>query len=291
MRKTGLVIRLTRLLVFILLFVSILCFAAYSEHEPWNCPECGRTGNTGNYCGGCAHPAPWLEAEEDNSTDIPRDFSAVGNIVTFGHYEQDNDTSNGAEEIEWIVLDYDKENHKTLLLSKYGLDAKPYNKEYTSVTWETCTLRTWLNQDFLKRAFSEGEQDAILLTTVDNSNVQGSTQWNSSGGNDTQDHIFLLNYKEKQEYLYEPYTWVEPTAYAIKEGAQIYTYGGFKTPDGKDAGWWWLRSPGKFQNAAALVTFNGDLVDWSYVGVVTWCVRPALWLNLESDIFQLEINN
>ena len=34
---------------------------AGAEHAAWDCPECGRLGNTRNYCGGCAHPAPWLE--------------------------------------------------------------------------------------------------------------------------------------------------------------------------------------------------------------------------------------
>jgi len=32
-------------------------------------------------------------------------YKTVGNIVTFGKYEQDNDTGNGDEDIEWMILD------------------------------------------------------------------------------------------------------------------------------------------------------------------------------------------
>ncbi len=92
---------------------------------------------------------------------------AVGDVCFFGVYEQDNDLNDGKEPIEWLVLDI--EGDKALLLSKYGLDAKPYNATYADVTWETCTLRAWLNDDFLKTAFTEDEQKAIFTTDVDNS--------------------------------------------------------------------------------------------------------------------------
>ncbi|MBP3696995.1 MAG: hypothetical protein J6J45_05560, partial [Clostridia bacterium] len=77
--------------------------------------------------------------------DFDADFSdtQVGDYITFGSYEQDNDLSNGKEPIEWLVLD--KQDGKVLVISKYALDAKPYNDEYVDVTWETCTLRSWLN--------------------------------------------------------------------------------------------------------------------------------------------------
>ena len=72
-------------------------------------------------------------------TPITQSFDTIGSIVTFGRYEQDGDKENGPEEIEWVLLDV--QDGKALLLSKYGLEAKPYNTEYTDVTWETCTLR------------------------------------------------------------------------------------------------------------------------------------------------------
>ena len=50
-------------LIIVALILVFLITSVYSEGQMWNCPECGRTGNTGNYCGGCAHPAPWFAGE------------------------------------------------------------------------------------------------------------------------------------------------------------------------------------------------------------------------------------
>lgn len=74
----------------------------------------------------------------------------VGDTIEFGEYEQDNKSDK--EPIEWNVLDI--QDNKALIISKYGLDAKKYNEEYQSVTWENCTLRKWLNEDFYNEAFS-----------------------------------------------------------------------------------------------------------------------------------------
>ena len=96
---------------------------------------------------------------------------AVGDVITFGRYPQ---TASGADStpVKWIVLDI--RDNKALLLSKYGLDAVPYNDDNNSaVTWETCTLRTWLNDTFLNAAFTQEEAEAILMTQVDNSDSQG----------------------------------------------------------------------------------------------------------------------
>ena len=50
--------------IILIVWVTLLIIpAALCEQSVWDCPECGRTGNTGNYCGGCAHPAPWLTGE------------------------------------------------------------------------------------------------------------------------------------------------------------------------------------------------------------------------------------
>ena len=51
---------------------------------------------------------------------------SVGDTVCFGTYEQDNDTSNGTENIEWKVLA--KENNKVLIISKYALDCQVYQE-------------------------------------------------------------------------------------------------------------------------------------------------------------------
>ncbi|MEG0050490.1 MAG: DUF6273 domain-containing protein, partial [Clostridia bacterium] len=71
----------------------------------------------------------------------------VGNTMTFGSYEQDNNTSNGAEAIEWLVLA--REGDRALVISVDGLDCVQYHTKHTATTWETSTLRTWMNDTFL----------------------------------------------------------------------------------------------------------------------------------------------
>ena len=271
--------------VLIVLYLTSLVFSVALASEAWNCPECGRTGNTGNYCGGCGNKSPYIEGQTDDSsqeTDSAAEFRKAGSIVTFGRYEQDNKTENGQEEIEWVVLDYDEKGKKTLLLSRYGLDVKPYNEKEEATTWSKCTLRTWLNDSFLNTAFTTEERNAILLTDVDNSSVQGYGAWSTSGGDNSQDKVFLLSYAEANKYFGvttgsndNTQSRVEPTAYAIKQGA--YTAGG-------TAAGWWLRSPGHIQNVAVYVNADGALHGYS---VNAWdvVVRPALWINLESGIF------
>ena len=205
---------------------------------------------------------------------------SVGNYVTFGTYPQ---TSVASDEtpIEWLILARD--GNKALLLSRYGIDTLPYNAQSTSITWEKCTLRAWLNKYFINRAFTAAEQSAILVTNVDNSSSQGYIEWNTSGGSNTQDKIFLLSYAEANKYLGVTYndsntkSRVAPTAYAILHRA--WTSNDYKTTDGEAAGYWWLRSPGYLQSSAAYVLNDGSLRS-SDVRDGRGSVRPALWFNL-----------
>lgn len=225
-----------------------------------------------------------LLAEDDNMIAAARDAKfAVGNYVSFGTYPQTK-AGNDATPIEWLVLARD--GNKALLISRYGLDAQPYNKDNTSVTWETCTLRTWLNGMFYNKAFSSAEQAAILTTNVDNSKSQCYSGWNTSGGNNTQDKVFLLSYAEANKYFGVPYgnssntkSRVAQTAYAIAHGT--WASSSNKTADGTDAGWWWLRSPGNYQDFAAVVDTDGSLRNIT-VNYVSGSVRPALWVNIEA---------
>lgn len=226
-------------------------------------------------------------AEDDNMIAAARDAKfAVGNYVTFGTYPQTK-AGNDATPIEWLVLARD--GNKALLISSYGLDAQPYNIVYTDVTWENCTLRTWLNWTFYNKAFSSAEQSAILTTNVDNSKKQCYSGYSTDGGNNTQDKVFLLSYAEANKYFGVTYdnssntkSRVAPTAYAIAQGT--HTYASVETVYGSNAGWWWLRSPGRSQSKTAYVFADGSLGSNS-VYDVSGAVRPALWVNLEAGIF------
>ena len=211
-------------------------------------------------------------------------YRGVGNIVTFGHYSQTEDGEDDTP-IEWVVIA--REGEKSLLLSRYGLDATPYNRDNIPITWENCTLRIWLNVSFSEKAFSFNEQSAMMITSIDNSRSHG--YWSTDGGNDTKDILFLLSYAEANKYLgvtYDNSSNIEsraaPTAYAINSDA--YTSERDTTSDGSAAGRWLLRSPGDDPISVACVDTDGSL-GCIYVHDNSGVIRPAFWLNLESDIF------
>ncbi len=198
----------------------------------------------------------------------------VGGYITFGHFEQDNNTRNGKEPIEWLVLDV--RGNQALVISKYGLDAQRYNSSTESVTWETCSLRKWLNGEFLNNAFTAGEQKAIIRTKVDNGAGQGYSEWKTDGGNNTEDRIFLLSYAEAWRYFSsDSARQCRPTRYAEGRGAYTYSSANY---------WWWLRSPGPSSSLACIVR-GGGAHHYFNVDNSSGCVRPALWINLDSGIF------
>ena len=223
----------------------------------------------------------------------------VGDVIKFGSYEQDNNFLNGPEPIEWQVIGT-RDGH-TLLLSKYALDSKEYNEEWTDITWENCTLRAWLNNDFYNKAFSASDRKKIVTAHNENPDSYelykpmnfGSYVYGAEGGNATDDQVFLLSWTEARDYLdgklyddlgtgnYNQKLLCRPTAYAKAQGVETYSNSDNYYPsDTAGCCWWWLRSPGQDQSSAAPVYYAGALdghygyVDYSAVGV-----RPALLID------------
>ena len=189
----------------------------------------------------------------------------MGDHFTFGNYPQGE---NGEEEpIEWRVLTVDGD--KALVISEKLLDYVSYNQEYTDVTWETCTLRSWMNNDFLNAAFSSSEQAKIA--TVTNQNPD-NPEYGTKGGRPTQDKIFALSIEEANRY------------FSSNSDRKAYTTDcahkrGWDSDDRSN--WWWLRSPGSYSNYAAYVFNDGDINPYGpVVRLDSGCVRPAFWLNL-----------
>ena len=207
---------------------------------------------------------------------------SIGSTIKYGSYEQDNNTLNGKEEIEWIVLA--KENNKVLVISKYALDCQPYNTYRTDITWKTCTLRSWLNETFYNTAFGTDHQRMIVSSTV---TADKNPTYSISPGNDTTDKVFLLSITEAYKYFSSDNARVcAPTDYAIAQGA--YTNDSYKT-DGRFACWWWLRSPGCSLEHAAVVYSEGSVKDdvsvfysGQYVDYSDKAVRPAIWIYVGS---------
>jgi hypothetical protein len=206
------------------------------------------------------------------TTPAPEDkplVEKVGDPAVYGTY-------NG-KAVVWqcIAVDTsDVKNQKALLISKDVIATKPYNETNTEVSWETCTIRTWLNGEFYNSAFNGEQKAKILETTV---STPANSEYGTSGGNDTKDRVFLLSEPEAKQYF--------PT-----DESRKCDYPG----DDEDGNLWWLRTPGENAATVLRVELGGDFYlygasvqgddpkDTKFNGV-----RPAIWVDItpkdESD--------
>lgn len=203
---------------------------------------------------------------------IQSTYHPIGSIIKLGKYEQDNNTSNGSEDIEWIVLA--KDIDKMLVISDKAIDCKQYNTSSANVTWETCSLRNWLNNDFINSAFSATEKTMISSVKV---SADKNPDYDTDPGNDTEDKVFLLSIEEANRYFNnDSERRCVPTEYAKANGAFTYKI------DGTTNCFWWLRSQGGYSNKSASVV-NSDGTVSKYGNAVDDnrdCVRPAMWISL-----------
>lgn len=197
------------------------------------------------------------------------------NFVVFGRYEQDDNVQNGAEPIEWIVLET-RDNHQ-MLISRYALDCMQYNEESVGV-WSDSTIRTWLNEEFMQTAFTPEEQSAIVSTEVSNAASEGNDAWEISDQKDTEDSVFLLSFAEAKNYFEgKGALKVRGTEYARTKGAKLFGV----TTIGVGETDWWLRSPGKGQKDACFVDVKGAIGTKNAKDKIG--IRPVLWLDMSSD--------
>ena len=194
--------------------------------------------------------------------------SPSGITVEFGKY----DSGNGIQPIIWRVLD-DKDGR--LLVTEKAIDCYPYNKNWAETTWETSSIRAWLNGEFFNKAFNEEEQKRIKESQISD---EIDPTYGTMTGNETKDKVFLLSRNEARRYSPNiDELKCLATEYAIKQGVRVEK----NEEIDKNMCEWWLRSPGKNNTKANFVyTFGGT----SDIGRdVHWemGVRPALWIDLK----------
>lgn len=177
------------------------------------------------------------------------------------------------------------------LWSDKNLDCQKYNNNEVDVTWETCTLRTWLYSNFYRKAFSTEEQNVIKVTTVvnDKNEVYGT-----SGGNTTKDKIYIPSIKEVTN---TNYGFVDYNSRSVTRKAKntVYTMNCYINQSNvSQYGVWWIRTPGANHQQAAIVDGPGYVFgDRSYSGLSVANedigVRPVMHISISSALGELEL--
>ena len=223
----------------------------------------------------------------------------IGDIVQMGTYEQDGDAET-EDPICWDVLD--KDGNAVLLISHDVIAYQRFSDNLKCVIWEDSQIRSWLNQEFYAEAFDETEQASIRETTLENPSTVGFAAHVDPSGDvqvresrpDTKDKIFLLSWKEAEQYYGNRLTDASVlgrrpsravlqkrkaifTDLIIEELPAMYPYSRH-LPDGTERLSWMLRSTGMKDYTIFVIGYEGkwdqDYPD-SYNGV-----RPVMWVNV-----------
>lgn len=213
--------------------------------------------------GACGKKTPQISQEKVLSLKN----ASVGDIITFGTYEQNNVVGDGKEDIEWIVLK--KSGNKILIISNKMLDLQPYHYASTEVTWADCDLRSWLNSDFLNTAFSDSEKTIIAKSEIFTAGV-GEHLADCT----TKDKVFILSKEEAIKFF--------PTKASRRPSATLYTKSKqAEDPDKSIASEWFLRTPSEVPGAQKFVYKDGSVDYGGASNTLKLGVRPCMWLVLD----------
>lgn len=138
------------------------------------------------------------------------------------------------------------EGNKALLCSKNVLETRRFDAK--SNVWKSSEIRHWLNNEFMNAAFTDEEKAAILKTKLPD---VGTT-----------DKVFFLS---------------------SKEALTLYKSNDARRKTGSNSQWW-LRSP---HCGDGTVTGFIDRAGIAHdENLLIGGVSPALWVDLDSDIFK-----
>ena len=230
-----------------------------------------------------------LKSIEENKTarmmmkTDPRMMYAVGQTIFYGRYEQDAVRENGVEPLEWMIVM--RSDNNMLLLSKYALEFRPFQKYGDTVNWELSDVREWLNNDFLMTAFSDVEAEMILEVEIPVEPVDGKSG-SGSESRTTTDKLLLLSLDEAEKYL----MWNAKLAngeFTPQAVTSFYLMNGKQMKDVDDMPSWWTRTVKKNENGE----YVAECICLTAVGYhhtepvnsTEVAVRPAMWVHMSKE--------
>ena len=209
------------------------------------------------------------------------------------------------EPLIWRVLEV--RDGTALLLSHTAVECEPFQEDLRDVSWENCTLRSWLNgygaeanvsgkdyscagDNFLNTAFTSAEQEAILKTAVRN---EANYYFGMDSGPQTEDRIFLPAESElfmhdsseihgfsRRDGAADRAKQFRPTGYALWKGAWLET--------GERGTVFWITRTTGYTHAN--VVYVGESGYMFNRGIPVTCrdaaVIPALVLDLDSAVYE-----
>ena len=191
----------------------------------------------------------------------------VGETFFFGETEQDNNVGNGAEPIEWIVLE--KTEDKAFVISKKVLEWLTFSKydmgnyrDYFSWDIELNQQRFWLTNELYQNGFSNIEKELILSTYIEDCGLYAD---------DYNDYLYIPSEEEVEEYMQNKDLRIaEMTAYVAEKANQI---------EGK-LGCWSLRSMPMPDSFKYTMHINEDGELSAMYTFTPNGVRPVMWLDI-----------
>ena len=219
----------------------------------------------------------------ERTIDMYRREGKIDELVHFGRYPYESNNKSTEPKmwkpLRWRMLR--REHDKVLLITEDLIDCKQYHEKYVDITWEKCTLRRWLNEEFIIKAFTDEERTRIAWVCNQNPDNNCFKEV-IKGGNPTWDRVFALSIDEVRRYFKnDSDRMAAPTPYVEENYRDKVYISEYYKVKGRGTGWWWLRSPGINSSNAARVSLDGVVNEGG--GIVdhsTGSVRPALWLNL-----------
>lgn len=198
--------------------------------------------------------------------DLPSyDEIAVGDTVTFGRFEQDNNEDNGPEPIAWRVLD--KEDGKVLIITDKALEMMPFFAIY----WKHSSIGGYINSSFLAD-FTAEEKDMLVKTLITSDKHPDKPE--TDQGSETENKLFLLSVDEAKKYFADD---KDRICYASKF---VIEYEGLKAQSDSRCDWWLRTAYDNWSNGALIANVDPN----GYINVSSHRarlgLRPACWVQL-----------